>query len=337
MEPTDDPDHRILYLSRGDIREVGGGSARPYVEALTEALRLHATEDFAQPLKPYLRWRDDGHIADRIIAMPAYVGGSQPTAGLKWIGSKHDNPSRLDLERASALIVLNDPETHYPIAVLEGGLISAMRTAAVTAVAARYLARRDAGSVACFGCGPIGRLQVRTLLEELPGLEEVHLFDLDRAAAETFAAGLDDVAVRVHQGPEPAVAAADVVVTATVADEPWLPWSWLRPGTFVSNVSIMDVHEEVFVNAGKVVVDDWDQCNREGKVIHRLVEAGRFSREDVHAELGEIVAGLRPGREQAEEVILLNPMGMAIEDVACARAVFDRALHEGLGTWLPLG
>ena len=105
-----------------------------------EAFALHARRETVQPLKPYLRWRPDGHIADRIIAMPAYVGGDRPVAGLKWIGSKHDNPARAGLERASALIVLNDPDTHYPVAVMEGALISAARTAAVTAVAARHLA-----------------------------------------------------------------------------------------------------------------------------------------------------------------------------------------------------
>jgi ornithine cyclodeaminase len=85
----------------------------------------------------------------------------------------------------------------------------------------------------------------------------------------------------------------------------------------------------------KVVVDDWDQCNREGKVIHQLTSEGRFSREQLHAELGEVVIGDRPGRETTEEVILLNPMGMAVIDVACAKAIYDRARQAKIGTWLP--
>jgi ornithine cyclodeaminase len=140
----------------------------------------------------------------------------------------------------------------------------------------------------------------------------------------------------VVESAEAAVRGAEVVVTATVAERPWLPYSWLRPGAFVANVSIQDVHEEVFLRADKVVVDDWDQCNREGKVIHRLVESGRFSRERLHAELGEIVAGTRPGRERPDEIVLLNPMGMAIEDIACAQAIYEAALEKGAGTWLTL-
>ena len=172
------PGSSLLYLNRQDIAAAGGSSSEVFVEAVTQALTLHARGDIAQPLKPYLRWRSDGHIADRIIAMPAYLGGANPVAGLKWIGSKHDNPDNLGLERASALIVLNDAETHYPVAVMEGGLISAGRTAAVTAVAARHLAREGFRSLACVGCGPIGRTQVLTLLEQFPSIETVRLYDL---------------------------------------------------------------------------------------------------------------------------------------------------------------
>jgi 2,3-diaminopropionate biosynthesis protein SbnB len=330
----------LLYLSRDDVAAAGGSSSGVFVEAVTEALALHARGDIAQPLKPYLRWRPGGHIADRIIAMPAYLGGDRPVAGLKWIGSKHDNPDRRGLERASALIVLNDAETHYPVAVMEGGLISAGRTAAVTAVAARHLARPQFHSLACVGCGPIGRTQALTLLEQFPSVETAWLYDLKKQAARSLAEELagrhPDVDVRVAEGPEAAVRAGEVVVTATVADRPWLPFAWLEKGCFLSNVSIMDAEKDVFTSADKVVVDDWDQCNREGKILHQLTVEGRFSREGVHAELGQVVVGDRPGREHDSEIILLNAMGMAVNDVACARAIYHRAREAGIGTWLPL-
>src|SRR5690349_588023 len=125
----------LLYMNRSDIVKVGGASSQLYMEALHDAFIQHAQGNIVQPLKPYLRIGEGkGHIADRIIAMPAYIGSEDPIAGLKWIGSKHDNPARHGLERASALIILNDPTTNYPLAVLEGGLISSMRTAAITAL-----------------------------------------------------------------------------------------------------------------------------------------------------------------------------------------------------------
>jgi 2,3-diaminopropionate biosynthesis protein SbnB len=333
------PSEGLLYLSRADVEAAAGPGSDVFVDAVTAAFALHARGRTVQPLKPYLRWRADGHIADRIIAMPAYVGGEHPAAGLKWIGSKHDNPERTGLERASAVIVLNDPETHVPVAVMEGALISAARTAAVTAVAARHLAARGFRELSCVGCGPIGRRQVLTLLEQFPAVATVWLYDLKQTAAvglaEALAAAHPKVEVRIAADAESAVRAGEVIVTATVADRPWLPAAWLGPGAFLSNVSIMDAARDVFLSADKVVVDDWDQCNREGKIIHQLTTEGSFSKERLHAELGQIVVGDRPGREHDAEVILLNAMGMAVIDIACAKAVYDRAAAAKIGTWLP--
>jgi 2,3-diaminopropionate biosynthesis protein SbnB len=330
---------RLLYLSRADVAAAAGAGSDLFVGAVAEAFVLHARRQTVQPLKPYLRWRPDGHIADRIIAMPAYLGGDWPVAGIKWIGSRHDNPERAGVERASALIVLNDADTHEPVAVMEGALISAARTAAVTAVAARHLAQPGFRALCCIGCGPIGRHHVLTLVEQFPSVATVWLYDLKEPAAVALAEELatthPKVEVRIAADAETAVRAGDVVVTATVADRPWLPAAWLRPGAFFSNVSIMDAAKDVFLSADKVVVDDWDQCNREGKVIHQLTTEGSFSRERLHAELGEIVNGDRPGRERASEVILLNSMGMGVIDVACAKAVYDRARQAKIGTWLP--
>lgn len=328
----------LLYLSRGDVRAAMGGSIRPYVEALREALALHAGGGTAQPLKPYLKWRENGHIADRIIAMPGYVGGERPIAGIKWIGSKHDNPSARGIERASAVIVLNDAETHFPVAILEGGEISGMRTAGVTVLAAEYLAREGFKTVALIGCGFIGRLHALGLHESFPAIERFLLFDRDPQAARRLADELAGLGARaeVCASAEEAVRGGELVVPCTVTDTPYIRADWIAPGAFVSNISIMDVEPEAYVQVDKLVVDDWDQCNREKKTINQLVLDGKLAREDLHAELGEIVRGTRPGRTDPDERILLNPMGMAIEDVACAAAVYREALARGAGTWLTL-
>ena len=330
----------LRYLSRTDIAAIGGEHSDLYMAAVEDGFRLHAAGDFVQPLKPYLRSPRSTHIADRIIAMPAWIGGERATAGLKWIGSKHDNPAARGLERASALIVLNDPESNYPVAVLEAGLISAMRTAAVTGIAVRHLARANFSEVALIGCGPIAARQAQTLAEQFPGLTRLRLFDLRESTSEDLAARLRDSFPRlktvIAASAEAAVRKCPVVVTCTVTDRPYLPFHWLSPGTLLANVSIMDVERDVFLKADKVVVDDWDQCNREKKIINLLVEAGQFSREKLHAELGEIVVGRKPGRENDREIILLNPMGMAIDDIACASAVLRRAEESGAGTVLPL-
>ncbi|MGH2941902.1 MAG: 2,3-diaminopropionate biosynthesis protein SbnB [Solirubrobacteraceae bacterium] len=331
---------RVLYLSRRDVEAVGGAQSDLYVRALRAALTAHADGRTVQPLKPYLRADPaNGHIADRIIAMPAHIG-EPAVSGLKWIGSKHDNPRVAGLERASAVIVLNDPRTNYPIGILEGSLISAWRTAAVTCLAAEHLARDGFTDIAVVGCGVVGRTHVAALLEQFGGIAAVHLFDARpeaaRDLADLLAARRGDIAVRIAAGAEQAVRAGEVVVACTLTDRPYIPFAWLRAGALVCNVSIMDVHKDVFLGADKVVVDDWDQSNRERKLINQLVLDGSFSRERLHAELGEIVSGRRPGRERDDEIILLNPMGIAVEDIACAAEVYLRAKRQGVGTWLDL-
>src|SRR5260221_1049350 len=117
-----DPSTGLLYLSRADVEAAAGAGSAVYVDAVNGALALHARSQTVQPLKPYLRWRPDGHIADRIIAMPAYIGGGRPPAGLQWIGSPHHNPHPARVRRATAPILLHDSHTHHPLAVPAGGL-----------------------------------------------------------------------------------------------------------------------------------------------------------------------------------------------------------------------
>ena len=331
----------LLYLSKEDVMKVGGGHSDLYVEALTDAFCLHGKKDFVQPLKPYLRTNEkEGHIADRIIAMPAYVGGEDPVSGIKWIGSKHDNPTARGMERASALIILNDPDTNFPISVMEASLISSMRTAAVTVIATKHLAKKEFQSVTIVGCGLIASKQAQSLLEQFSQIKEIHLFDLNRQAATRFADGWKEhypsVQFVTHETAESAIRQGEVIVPCTVTDQPYIEFDWLQKGAFVCNISIMDVKKDVFLQADKVLVDDWEQANREKKVINQLVVEGKFSREKLHAELGEVVLGKKAGREYDDEIIILNPMGMALEDVASAYAVYKRAIEQQAGTELNL-
>src|SRR2546430_16036971 len=153
METTFLQTPTLLYLCKSDITQLVGNSSQLYLDAVYHALTLHARGEIVQPLKPYLRWGgDESHIADRIIAMPAYLGGADTVAGLKWVGSRHDNPSRYVIDRVRALTILNEPETNYPIAILEGSLISGMTSTAITALGAHYLAPTYIIRVTCICC-----------------------------------------------------------------------------------------------------------------------------------------------------------------------------------------
>ncbi|NLU99025.1 2,3-diaminopropionate biosynthesis protein SbnB [Marinomonas sp. UCMA 3892] len=330
----------LRYLSQSDLRELGANHSNAFIEAIEEGLKLHADGNFVQPLKPYLRWQSADHIADRIIAMPCYLGGDNPIAGIKWIGSRQHNPTKFNLPRASALIILNDAQTNYPVAVMEASLISSMRTAAITGVATKYLAKKNFADISIIGCGPIGQMQVKTLLEQFSQIKTIHLFDVNMSAADKlisqFATDFPATKFSIHESAQSAIEQADVLVTCTVSEKPYIPFEWLKKGCFVSNISIMDIERDVFLKADKVVVDDWDQSNREKKVINLLVEDGLFSREQLHAELGEIILGNIRGRETDDEIILLNPMGMAIDDIVCARWFYQAAESKNAGTELAL-
>jgi len=331
----------MLYLNRSDIEQAGGNHSTVYVNALTEALKAHANQDFVQPLKPYLRANGtEGHIADRIIAMPSHIGGQDPVSGIKWIGSKHDNPSERKIERASGVIILNDPETNYPIAVMEASLISSMRTSAVSVIAAQKLAKKGFEALTIIGCGLIGDRQLQSMLEQFDHIKQVYVFDqFEKASAnfiEKWAEARPDIHFVQATTAKEAVENGEVVITCTVTDKPYIEYDWIQKGTFISNISIMDIKKDVFTQADKVLVDDWSQANREKKTINQLVLEGRFSREALHAELGELLTGAKPGRENDDEIILLNPMGMAIEDISSAYYIYKEAKQQQIGTTLSL-
>lgn len=331
----------MLYLNRSDIEQAGGNHSTVYVNALTEALKAHANQDFVQPLKPYLRANGtEGHIADRIIAMPSHIGGQDPVSGIKWIGSKHDNPSERKIERASGVIILNDPETNYPIAVMEASLISSMRTAAVSVIAAQKLAEKGFERLTIIGCGLIGDRQLQSMLEQFDHIKQVYVFDQFEKASANFIEKWAEARPNIHfvqaTTAKEAVENGEVVITCTVTDKPYIEYDWIQKGTFISNISIMDIKKDVFTQADKVLVDDWSQANREKKTINQLVLEGRFSRESLHAELGELLTGAKPGRENDDEIILLNPMGMAIEDISSAYYIYKEAKQQQIGTTLSL-
>ena len=331
----------LLYLNRTDVAQAGGDHSDVYVAALSEALTAHAKQDFVQPLKPYLRAQGkEGHIADRIIAMPSHIGGQDPVSGIKWIGSKHDNSAKRQLERASGVIILNDPETNYPIAVMEASLISSMRTAAVSVIAAQHLAKEGFTDLTIIGCGLIGDRQLQSMLEQFDHIQQVYVYDQFPEASDKFvnkwAAAYPDVNFVQASTAREAVEHAEVLITCTVTDQPYIEYEWLQKGVFISNISIMDIQKEVFVQADKVIVDDWSQANREKKTLNQLVLEGRFSEDALHAELGQLLVGDKPGREHNDEIILLNPMGMAIEDISSAYHIYKRAQQQQIGTTLNL-
>ncbi len=327
---------RFRFLSQEDVVAAGGLDVEATISVVEEALRLHAEGDTRLPAKSALMWSDElgsEETQGRIMAMPAYVGGSIALAGLKWIPSVPSNPSR-GLPRGIGLIVLTDPETGLPVAVMDGTVVSAARTGAVTGISARLLARTDSRVAAILGAGVQAGTQLAALEAVLPALERVRVWDIVPERAEAFRERSDRVEPVATA--EAACRGADVIVAATMAPEPYVPPEWLGPGSLFCSVSSLDPEVACVERADLVVCDLWDhETGHRSRPLARALAAGVIRREDV-VELPDLVAGRHPGRGSDDDRIFSTPVGLAIEDVAAAARVYRRAEELGLGTELSL-
>jgi alanine dehydrogenase len=227
--------------------------------------------------------------------------------------------------RIKGVIVLADSRDGRVLAVMDSIEITILRTGAATAVAAKYLARKNAKTALICGCGTQGRVQARAL-RRVREIERIFAFDSNADAAANFAEEIGAEAV-------PAPVWADIVVTCTPSRSAFL--HSVQPGTFVAAVGAdseekQELAPELMASA-KVVTDVTEQCATIGD-LHRAIAAGQMRREDVYAELSEIVAGKKQGRERDDETIIFDSTGMALQDVAAAAIVYERAVAAGRGT-----
>lgn len=332
----------FLYLSQEDVIAAGGLEMRKTIEAVEMAFRANAKGETINPPKTVLMW-DEGKPVDirrRVIAMPSCIESERRFAGIKWISSAPENPKNLGIPRAAALIILNDYESGMPLCVMDGTIISAMRTGAISGVAAKYLAKRDSQTVGLIGTGVQGRTQLMALKIALTHLKRIQVYDLASEKAEGFAREMEStlgVKVEILETPELVFKGGNVVVTATVSDHSYIKRTWPREGCLYIEISGLDSEMDVLKAFQKVVVDDWEQVkNNQHNLVGRCFGAGLFTDKDLYASLPEIVIGRKPGREKDEEKIFFNPLGMSICDLFEAYRVYQSAKEKGIGKILSL-
>jgi ornithine cyclodeaminase/alanine dehydrogenase-like protein (mu-crystallin family) len=334
----------FVYLSQEDVVAAGGTDMAAMVDVIERAFRVKADGGVRMPPKVMITWADEPGTEERhgrIMAMPAYVGGEFDVAGLKWIPSVPDNPARNGLPRANALVLLTDRSTGMPLAVMDGTVVSAMRTGAVTGVAVRHLADSAAGVACLLGAGVLAHTQLDALRVVLPRLREVRVYDPAADRCRRFcersraATGLD---VRPADSAERAVRGAAVVVPATMAVEPSFRAAWIDAGATVVLVSSLDAPLALQPVTDVLVVDDWEhESTHAGRYAQRLVAAGLVAEDGSEAvELADVVTGRHPGRTAAAQRIVVTPVGLAMDDVAAAWLVLQNARSRGLGTALRL-
>jgi len=321
---------KMLYLSKRDVENVGL-EMEEIIEALVEAFQEKGLGKIEMPPKPGIHPMPEAFIH----AMPAYIA-SLGSAGIKWVSGYPENYKR-NLPYINGLLILNDPETGVPISVMDCIWITAMRTGAATAVAAKYLANTDSSTVGIIGCGVQGRTNLRGLQVVLPRLCEVLAYDISGDAANRYAEEMRSetrLNVVVVGSPKEAVRNADVIVTAgpiLKTPNPLIEDDWVKPGVFASPVDFDSYFKKsAFDNCDKFVTDDRDQC-----LYYKSLGYFQYV-SHIYADLGEIAAGLKPGREHASEKIICANLGLAMDDMATAIKIYKKALEKNIGTWLDL-
>jgi alanine dehydrogenase len=282
-----------------------------------------------------------------ILGVHARDGGFHIKAGLLDLNRSYfaakvnanfpENAKRYGLPMIQGVVVLCDAENGYPLALMDSIEITIQRTGAATGVAAKHLARSDSKIATICGCGNQGRISLRALTKVLP-LEKVWAYDNDQGKAQRFASEFAPelrIDIEVVADLETAVRQSDVCVTCTPSKQPFLKQVFVSPGTFIAAVGADNPEkqelEPALLGRSKLVVDVLEQCATIGE-LHHALDAGVMTNADVHGELGEVIAGVKPGRTSSDEIIVFDSTGMALQDVVAAAAVYEKAAAQGTGT-----
>lgn len=321
------------FFSQEDLLGAGCLDIRMAMEAAEESLRAFHAGDVIFPEKIVQIFNDD--TQERINCLPATFK-SQKICGMKWVSVFPPNPVKHGLQNLSAVIILSEIETGFPIAVMEGTLCSNIRVGTMGALAAKYLAREDSETIGFIGAGEQSKMHLIAMKTAVPSLKRCRVSAKYESEEEEFVRQMSAILPEMEfeaGGTDlaKAVDGADVIVTATSAQAPLLKADWFKPGAFYSHVGGWEDEYAVAKACDKIVCDDWETVKHRTQTLSRMYKDGELTDEGIYANLVELVNGSKPGRQSAEERIYFNAVGLAYVDVAIAIAMFHRASESGLG------
>ena len=312
----------FIYLSQEDVLDLEI-PMKEVIELVELGLSEHGHGRVENPPKPGIHSKPDAFIH----AMPAYYE-KLGIGGLKWVSGYPSNRA-VNLPQIAGLMIVNDMETGMPLAVMDCRWITAVRTAAVSAITAKYCAAEGTESLGIVGCGVQGRMNLVGFKEVIPTLKEVRVFDISEGAMESIKEDYEDelgVEITACESVESAVDGMDMILTATQRlREPLVRNEWFKPGCLGFGLEASRAwYGDAILEADKFITDSWDQTVY-------FYEHGAFpdGLPNLYAELGEVVAGKKPGRESQDERILAISIGLALEDVIVANRVYEMAVERG--------
>jgi len=321
-----------LLLSKRDVEDLL--TVQEAVQLVEEAFRQLALGHVTMPQRTTIRLPEHHGLH---LCMPAYVGGTVNALALKMVTVYPRNPATRGLPTTMGTLILSEPASGEPLAVMEAGLLTAIRTGAVSGVATRFLARRAARTVGVFGAGVMGRWQLAAVCA-VRKIDSAIVYDRDERRAGEYASEMSrqlgiPVTAAVHA--RDAVEGQDVIIVATSAAEPVFDGRWLAPGQHInaigSHAPTARELDTVAVVRSRIFLDFAEACLFEAGDILIPMKEGAIGSDHLRADLGEVVAGLKPGRERDDEITLFKSVGLAIQDAAVASFLYQRARARGAG------
>lgn len=313
---------------------------REVIECVELAFREKGLKRVQMPAKIYLFYsKYNGDLR----AMPSYLEELDISA-VKVVNVHVDNKEKYGLPTVMAVIVLVDPKTGFPLAIMGGKTITDIRTGAAGGVAAKYLARKDSKILAFIGAGAQAKTQLAALLEVYKNIEEVRIWSRSKETREKFLAEAKELYGQLFRlisiaSVREAVEGADIIVTTTPSRQPIVMHHMISQGTHFNCIGADAPGKEeldpMILKRAKIVVDDWEQASHSGEINVPLSQ-GIITKEDVWAEIGEIVAGLKPGREKDNEITVFTSTGLAIQDAIVAKLIYDKASKKGVGRFMQI-
>lgn len=324
---------KTLFIASGQIRRLVG--MREVLKTTENTFKLYARGLAQMPAKIYLHL--DKYSGD-FRAMPAYIEGIE-ACGMKWV-SVYPKNRRFYLPAVTALIVLSDPGNGFPLCIMDGTLITNLRTGAAGGIAARCLARKDSSVVGLVGCGAQARTQLLAL-KEFFRIKLVYVWGSKTEYAKKFIQDTKclNLNMKPADGIYGCVKDADIVVTTTPSEKPIVKSRWIKPGTHINAIGAdakgKEELEPALLKRSRVVVDDLEQAVHSGE-INVPVSKGIIARKDICATLGEVLIGKKNVRTGISQTTIFDSTGLAIQDVAVANLVYKKAIKNKIGRWVEI-
>ncbi len=326
---------KVLLLKRNEIESLI--SMEEVLNVVEQAFKEKGLKRIQMPPKSYLfYYKYNGDLR----AMPSYLEALDISA-VKIVNVHPNNMKLYNLPTVMATIILIDPRNGAPLSIMEGSLITAMRTGAASGIASKYLARKDSHKLGLIGAGAQAETQILAISSIL-NIEEIHIWDKSKEIKEKFVSKFiekygEKFSISPVDKPEDAVKNMDIIVTATPSREPIVKKEWIDNGMHINSIGADAPGKEELdpeiLKISKIVVDDIEQATHGGE-INVPFSKGIISLKDIYAEIGEIVAGLKNGRESMEEITIFCSTGLAIQDAVTAKLVYDKALKKNMGQWI---